>query len=109
MMSPPCAFRSTKTKNADLSARELGEVLHRLMSHCPEDAGNEKAVIKWVAKQLNWMIENAKGQQYPDMNRVRKTLEDAEFQRTVPNITIKVRNRGDYKRPTAPLSVARQV
>ncbi len=43
------------------------------------------------------------------MNRVRKAQEDAEFQRMVPGITIKVRNRGDYKRPTAPLSVARQV
>lgn len=104
-----CLSLDENTKRGDLSARELGEVISRLMGFCPEDPGDDRAVMKWVAKHLSWSLESAKGKQYPDVNRVRKALEDADFQRLVPGITIKVRNRGDFKRPTAPLSVARQV
>lgn len=108
-VSALCLSLDENQKRGDLSARELGEVINRLISHYPDDPGDEKAVLKWVAKKLNWMVEGQKGRRYPDLNRVRKAQEDAEFQRLVPGITIKVRNRGDYKRPTAPLSVARQV
>ena len=75
----------------------------------PGDHGNERAAQKWVATRLNWWIETPTGRRYPDVNRVKKAQEDGEFQRQVPGITIKVRNRGDIRRPTAPLSVARQV
>ncbi|MBI3466737.1 MAG: ParB/RepB/Spo0J family partition protein [Planctomycetes bacterium] len=104
-----CLSLDENQKRGDLSARELGEVINKLITHYPEDPGDEKAVLKWVAKQLNWFVETPKGRRYPDVNRVRKAQEDAEFQKIVPGITIKVRNRGDYMRPTAPLSVARQV
>ena len=104
-----CLSLDENQKRGDLSARELGEVINRLMSLYPDDPGDEKGVLKWVAKTLNWMVESQKGRRYPDVHRVRKALEDLEFQKLVPGITIKVRNRGDYKRPTAPLSVARQV
>jgi ParB-like nuclease domain len=104
-----CLSLDENEKRGDLSARELGEVILRLISHCPEDPGDEKAVTKWVATKLGWIVETPAGRRYPDRNRVRQALEDAQFQRTVPGIMIKVRNRGDYKRPTAPLSVARQV
>jgi ParB-like chromosome segregation protein Spo0J len=104
-----CLSLDENQQRGDLAARELGEVVNRLINLYPEDAGDEKAVLKWVAKRLNWMIDTPKGKRYPDVNRVRKALEDAEFQKLVPGITIKVRNRGDYQRPTAPLSVARQV
>lgn len=104
-----CLSLDENQQRGDLSARELGEVINRLITLCPEDAGNEKVVLKWVAKQLNWFFETAKGKRHPDVSRVRKAQEDADFQKMVPGITIKVRNRGDIKRPTAPLSVARQV
>jgi len=104
-----CLSLDENQKRGDLTAYELGEVINRLTALYPEDPGDEKSVLKWVANQLNWMIETPSGRHYPDMNRVRKALEDAEFQKLVPGITIKVRNRGDYKRPVAPLSVARQV
>ncbi len=104
-----CMSLDENEKRGDLSAKELGEVIARLTRLCPEDPGNERAVQKWVALKLGWKIVNAKGRQYPDLNRVRKALEDAEFQKLVPGITIKVRNQGDFQRPTAPLSVARQV
>lgn len=104
-----CLSLDENQKRGDLSARELGEVINRLMSLYPEDPGDEKGALKWVAKTLNWVVESQKGRRYPDVHRVRKALEDLEFQKLVPGITIKVRNRGDYKRPTAPLSVARQV
>ncbi len=96
-------------KRGDLSARELGEVINRLIRLFPGDHGNERAAQKWVATRLNWWIETPSGRRYPDVNRVKKAQEDGEFQRQVPGITIKVRNRGDIRRPTAPLSVARQV
>jgi len=108
-VSALCMSLDENQQRGDLAARELGEVIAKLQNLCPDDPGDEKAVLKWVARQLNWTVENTKGRQYPDINRVRKALEDAEFQKVVPGITIKVRNRGDYKRPTAPLSVARQV
>ncbi len=104
-----CLSLDENVKRGDLSARELGEVINRLMARCPDDPGDEKVVLKWVARQLNWYVETPKGKKYPDVNRVRKASEDAEFQKQVPGITIKVRNRGDHKKPTAPLSVARQV
>jgi hypothetical protein len=108
-VSALCLSLDENQKRGDLSARELGEVINRLITLYPDDPGDEKAVLKWVAMKLNWMVESQKGRRYPDVNRVRKAQEDAEFQKLVPGITIKVRNRGDYKRPTAPLSVARQV
>ncbi len=104
-----CLSLDENEKRGNLSAREVGEVIQRMMSLCPEDPGNERAVLKWVANKLNWKIRNLKGRDYPDVNRVRKALEDAEFQKLVPGITIKVRNQGDFQRATAPLSVARQV
>jgi len=104
-----CLSLDENQKRGDLAARELGEVVNRLMALYPNDPGDEKGVLKWVATKLNWTVETPKGKRYPDMQRVRKALEDAEFQKQVPGITIKVRNRGDYKRPAAPLSVARQV
>ncbi len=108
-VSALCMSLDENQQRGDLAARELGDVISKLQNLYPEDPGDEKAVLKWVARQLNWTVEGQKGKQYPDINRVRKALEDAEFQKIVPGITIKVRNRGDYKRPTAPLSVARQV
>jgi hypothetical protein len=104
-----CLSLDENQKRGDLSAHELGEVISRLINLCPEDPGHERAVLKWVANQLNWFVDTPKGRRYPDVNRVRKAQEDADFQRLVPGITIKVRNRGDYKRAAAPLSVARQV
>lgn len=100
-------------KRGNLSARELGEVIKRLMNLYPADPGDENAVLKWVARSLGWfqVTENKKGKaiQRPDVTRVKKALEDAEFQEMVPGIEVKVRSRGDFRRPTAPLSVARQV
>jgi len=104
-----CMSLDENEKRGDLSARELGEVIARLARLCPEDPGNERAVQKWIALKLGWKVVSAKGREYPDLNRVRKALEDAEFQKLVPGITIKVRNQGDFQKPTAPLSVARQV
>lgn len=104
-----CMSLDENEKRGNLSARELGEVIGRLTRLCPEDPGNERAVLKWVAHKLQWTIRSPKGREYPDLNRVRKALEDSEFQKLVPGITIKVRNQGDFQRPTAPLSVARQV
>ena len=104
-----CLSLDENEKRGDLSAKELGEVIARLTRLCPEDPGNERAVLKWVALKLGWKVPSSKGRQYPDVNRVRKALEDSEFQKLVPGITIKVRNQGDFQRPTAPLSVARQV
>ena len=86
-----CLWLDENQKRGDLSARELGEVIKRLVNLCPEDPGDEKRVLKWVAIQLNWFIDTPKGKQYPDVNRIRKTQQDAEFQRLVPGITIKVR------------------
>lgn len=104
-----CMSLDENEKRGDLSAKELGEVIARLARLCPEDPGNERAVQKWIAFKLGWKIVSPKGREYPDLNRVRKALEDADFQKLVPGITIKVRNQGDFQRPTAPLSVARQV
>lgn len=104
-----CLSLDENEKRGDLSAKELGEVISRLARLCPEDPGNERAVQKWVALRLGWKVRSVKGREYADVNRVRKALEDAEFQKLVPGITIKVRNQGDFQRPTAPLSVARQV
>ena len=100
-------------KRGNLSAREMGEVIQRLRRLSPIDPGDEKAVLKWVAAQLGWFIEpidrKGKVRKYPDITRVKKALEDASFQEAVPGIEIKVRSRGDFRKPTVPLSVARQV
>ena len=104
-----CLSLDENEKRGNLSAREVGEVVQRMIGLCPEDPGNERAVFKWVANKLGWKVRSPKGREYPDLNRVRKSLEDAEFQKLVPGITIKVRNQGDYQKATAPLSVARQV
>lgn len=100
-------------KRGNLSAREMGEVIQRLRRLFPADPGDEKAVLKWVATQLGWFVEpvdrKGKVRRYPDVTRVKKALEDAAFQEVVPGIEIKVRSRGDVRRPTVPLSVARQV
>src|SRR5437879_7294469 len=91
-----CLSLDENQKRGDLSARELGEVINRLMSLYPDDPGDEKGVLKWVAKTLNWMVESQKGRRYPDVHRVRKALEDLEFQKLVPDLTIKVRNSRAY-------------
>lgn len=100
-------------KRGNLSAREMGEVIQRLRRFCPTDPGDDKAVLKWIAAQLGWFIEpmdrKGKVRRYPDVTRVKKALEDASFQEAVPGIEIKVRSRGDVRKPTVPLSVARQV
>src|SRR5205823_14429182 len=86
-VSALCLSLDENQQRGDLSARELGEVINRLMSLYPDDPGDEKAVLKWVANKLNWMVESQKGKQYPDLNRVRKVQEDAEFQKLVPGIS----------------------
>lgn len=104
-----CMSLDENEKRGNLSAREVGEVVQRMMRLSPADPGDERGVFKWVANKLNWKVQSPKGREYPDVNRVRKALEDSEFQKLVPGITIKVRNQGDFQRATTPLSVARQV
>ena len=100
-------------KRGNLSARELGEIIQRLRNLCPADPGDDKTVLKWVATHLGWFVEQTdrkgKVRRYPDITRVKKALEDASFQEAVPGIEIKVRSRGDFRKPTVALSVARQV
>ena len=101
-------------KRGNLTARELGSYIEILQRNSPHDPAS-KETIKWVAEKLGWFKEveyktkkGMKTKKLPDVTRVKRALQDAEFQKLVPNVEIKIRSRGDIKKETIPLSVARE-
>lgn len=94
-------------KRGDLNAREVHAYIRILLRNAPD---NGRKGLAWVAQKLGWVRTGGgkRKREYPDTGRVRKAIEDGEFQTLVPDVELKYRSRGDIDKRAVPITVARK-